>query len=90
MSISPTLRAELAELTDAQIFDLLGEILEPSVNSPFDGQSEDLSEALEPITAAYCDAFKAVQAHLYLERNSYHWLAEDRDEGERKYAECVA
>ena len=51
-----TLRAELGKLDIEQILSLLGEILEPSIHTPFD-YDEDFADALIPVIAAYRDAY---------------------------------
>lgn len=87
-TLSAQTRAELAMLDDAAIFSLLGDILDPGTSSPFD-MSDDMADALLPITEAYRDAFRAVSAAL-AERSTYNWMQEDADEASRKYGECVA
>lgn len=59
LNISATLRAELAKLDDEQIGDLLGEILEPSINTPFT-MGDDLIDAMAPISAAYVAAYPLI------------------------------
>ena len=54
---TPALRAELGKLDETGILDLLGEILEPSIISPFD-YSEDFADALIPAIKAYHAAYK--------------------------------
>lgn len=56
MPISPDALRELKTLNDAEIADLLGEILEPSILTPFN-QSEDLMDAMAPISRAYRAAY---------------------------------
>lgn len=56
LNFSSTLRAELAKLDDEQIATLLGEILEPSIETPFT-MGDDLIDAMAPISAAYVTAY---------------------------------
>jgi hypothetical protein len=58
-AFSPLLKAELAKLDQEQILSLLGEIVEPSIHTPFDvdALSDDFMEALDPVTAAYRAAY---------------------------------
>lgn len=58
-TFSPALRAELGKLDVAQILSLLGEIVEPSIYTPFD-YDEDFQEGLGPVTSAYQDAYKSL------------------------------
>ena len=58
-TFSPALRAELGKLDVAQILSLLGEIVEPSIHTPFD-YDEDFQETLSPVTDAYRDAYKSL------------------------------
>ena len=55
-TFSPILCAELAKLDDAAILTLLGEIVEPSIHTPF-ATSEAFDDALTPVTDAYRDAY---------------------------------
>ena len=55
-TFSPALRAELGKLDVAQILDLLGEIVEPSIYTPFD-YDEDFQETLSPVTDAYRETY---------------------------------
>jgi hypothetical protein len=61
LPFSRTLIAELGKLDHQQILTLLGEIVEPSIYTPFD-TSEDFDEALEPITVAYRAAYAKLNA----------------------------
>jgi hypothetical protein len=61
LPFNATLIAELRKLDDEQILTLLGEIVEPSIYTPFD-TSEDFDEALEPITDAYRAAYAKLNA----------------------------
>lgn len=67
--MSPALRAELARLTLSERFDLLGELLEPTMGGPFDhahveDEEDAVTDALAPVTAAYCAAYADVRAIL--------------------------
>lgn len=57
--LSPTLRAELGKLNEAQILNLLGEIVEPSWQTPFDINylDEQFQDALLPVEKAYQAAY---------------------------------
>lgn len=57
--LSDTLIAELGKLDRSQLLHLLGEIVEPSIHTPFaaDAQTDDFLEELEPVTAAYRAAY---------------------------------
>jgi len=56
MTFSDTLIAELKKLDDAQIFKLLGEIVQPGKDSPFT-ISERLGDCLLQMLASYCGAY---------------------------------
>jgi hypothetical protein len=82
--LSPALVAELGKLNRAQLLDLLGEIVEPSIHTPFadDAQSEDFLEELEPVTAAYRAAYARLawqdecdDLFVFVERISPHRIA---------------
>jgi hypothetical protein len=68
MTLSPTLRAELAKMNDAEILHLLGEIINPSINSPFE-TSDDLNDELIPVNEAYCEAYRSLE---YVVSGEYH------------------
>lgn len=55
-TLPQSLRAQLATLDDAQIVELLGEILDASIASPF-RTSDELYDALMPVSAAYRAAY---------------------------------
>ncbi len=64
-ALSPALRTELVKLTLAQQLDLLGELVEPSIRTPFDtngDQQDEWFDVLAPVTEAYVAAFRALQA----------------------------
>lgn len=59
--------AELKHLTPVERFDLLGELLEPSLHGPFQGaawcqEEDDLYDALMPVIAAYRRAYDAANS----------------------------
>lgn len=62
--LTTTLRNELAKLDPAGILELLGEIVEPSIKSPFDAAafSDDFDDALHPVKCTYIDAYDALVA----------------------------
>lgn len=65
--MNPALRAELHRLTPADRFTLLGELLEPSLNSPFDhdfAEEDAVTDALMPVLAAFSAAYDDVRAVL--------------------------
>lgn len=82
-NFSPALRDELGKLDREQLLQLLGEIVEPSIHTPFDAyaQSEDFMDELEPITAAYRAAYArlAWQEETDAERraNEADWRRDD-------------
>lgn len=51
--LNPLLRAQLAQLGAEQVLELLGEILEPSIDNPFRYDNEQFDDALHRVTAAY-------------------------------------
>lgn len=51
--LNPLLRAQLAQLDAEQVLELLGEILDPSVDNPFRYDNEQFDDALHRVTAAY-------------------------------------
>lgn len=57
-TFNPTLRAELARLDLEQMLKLLGEIVEPSIYSPFTAEDDVFTDALEPVREAYCNAYR--------------------------------
>ena len=59
LNFSTVLRTELSKLDDEQIAVLLGEILEPSINTPFT-MGDDLIDAMAPISAAYVAAYPLI------------------------------
>lgn len=58
---SPTLRAELAKLDDADILHLLSEIIQPSHKGPISFTNEAMYDAMIHIDSAYCDAYAAMR-----------------------------
>jgi hypothetical protein len=57
MTLTPTFRAQFANLTEAEVLTVLGWLLEPAVNDPEPEMSEALIDALMPVTKAYTDAY---------------------------------
>lgn len=62
--LNPTLRGQLASLTDEGLFELLGELLEPSVKSPVMFDDEDIYEELHDTIKAYQNAYENVRRIL--------------------------
>jgi len=61
--IPPALHAELAKLSDAAIFELLSEIIEPSYKGPFEHMGDDLSEVIyDTMSVAYGIAYDSMAA----------------------------
>jgi hypothetical protein len=60
--LNPALRAELAKLDAEQVFELLGEIVQPSIGTPFTVEDDAFTDALAPIEAAYDAAYKGLAA----------------------------
>lgn len=56
------LRAELAKLDAEQVLDLLGEIVQPSIDTPFTVEDDAFMGALAPIEAAYDAAYEGLAA----------------------------
>jgi hypothetical protein len=59
--------AELKKLSPEERFDLLGQLLEPSIHSPFDhdwDEEDAVTDALAPIADAYRLAYADVRAVL--------------------------
>jgi hypothetical protein len=56
--------ATLKNFNEEQIFWLLGEIVEPSIDGPFAGIDDDFSDDLIPITKAYRDSYDHIAAGL--------------------------
>lgn len=67
--LPPAFRAEAWKLNDAQIAELIGELLDMSAASPFQQMGEELFEALAPVGAAYRAAYgeiaRVVEAQRY-------------------------
>lgn len=59
--LNPLLRAQLAQLDAEQVLELLGEILEPSADSPFTLDNDAFFDALEPVGAAYIAEARRLQ-----------------------------
>lgn len=59
--LSPALRAQLSQLDAGQVLELLGEILEPSADSPFAIDNDAFFDALEPVGAAYIAEARRLQ-----------------------------
>lgn len=84
MSIPATFRAQFANLTEAEVLIVLGWILEPAVNDPEPEISEDLIDALAPVTKAYTEAYDVAHRIVAGEFERDHaadygdWLYEQR------------
>lgn len=90
-ALSTTLRAQLAHLDAGQVLELLGEILEPSVNSPFTFDNDAFFDALEPVGAAYIAAFRRLRAAAdgdAIDHDASFFDAVDRAYDERRDALC--
>lgn len=61
MTLTPTFRAQFAELTEAEALTVLGWLLEPGINDPEPDLSEALIDALAPITKAYQAAYEQAE-----------------------------
>jgi len=58
--IPTTFRDQFAQLSPAEVIDVLGWIVEPGINSPVADVPDDLADAMQPITEAYQAAYKAM------------------------------
>ncbi|MEI6644096.1 MAG: hypothetical protein WCL10_18910 [Novosphingobium sp.] len=84
MTISPTFRAQFANLTEAEALTVLGWLLEPGIDDPEPEMSEALIDALAPVTKAYTEAY--TQAERIVTGEDEHdraadygdWLYEQR------------
>lgn len=56
------LRAELAKLDCEQMLELLGEIVQPSIHTPFADMTDEFADALLPVEQAYSAAYKSLEA----------------------------
>ena len=89
--LNPLLRAQLAQIDAGQVLELLGEILEPSVNSPFTLDNDAFFDALEPVGAAYIAAFRRLRAAAdgdAIDHDASFFDAVDRAYDERRDALC--
>lgn len=84
--LNAVLRAELAKLDAEQMLELLGEIVQPSIDTPFAVEDDAFTDALLPVEQAYSAAFAGLQAAA---------LGEDTDpdakfwnEADRRYDEA--
>lgn len=83
MTLSPTFRAQFANLTETEALTVLGWLLEPGINDPEPEMSEDLIDALAPVTKAYQNAYDT--AHSIV-TGEYERNRAD-DEGDYRYEE---
>ena len=86
------LRNELAKLDAEQVLELLGEIVQPSIATPFADLPEDFADALLPVEQAYSGAFASLQSIALGEDadpDAAFWNEADRRYDERRDADIT-
>lgn len=79
ITTTQSFRAHFAALSPSEAMDALAWLLEPSIDDPQVELSDDLIEALAPVTKAYQDAYADIAAALDPETAARDRAADEAD-----------